>query len=307
VRSVLARFTDLPHVANEETRDLEMARHRIAELESQLHAAKSEGAAKAIDQATIAEAVSAAVHRERLAWQRETKRDYVRMRQISEALAATGQSLSKLNALFEEAERAWLVTSSGAAALKIAIHNRSARSKTAANGRAVGVTMRREPPKLGNSERHILISLALYPEARSKLQLALLTGYAAIGGGFNKYLGALRSRGFIEGDGERLMISMEGSQALGLWEPLAAGASPIDYRRGRLCKAERLILRALAQAYPDSLSKQEVAAKAGYEMSGGRFNRALVRLKTLGLVQGRGELRVSRDLFNDDRNPKQAN
>ena len=71
----------------------------------------------------------------------------------------------------------------------------------------------------------------------------------------------------------------------------------IEYWRGRLGKAERLILETLAQEYPDALTKEEVAAKAGYEANGGGFNNALGRLRTLELVQGRGELRASDDLF----------
>jgi hypothetical protein len=58
-----------------------------------------------------------------------------------------------------------------------------------------------------------------------------LTGYAASGGGFNNYLGALRSRGLIEGDGDRLMITEAGIRALGSWEPLPAGRALIDYWR----------------------------------------------------------------------------
>ncbi len=37
--------------------------------------------------------------------------------------------------------------------------------------------------------------------------MAVLAGYAATGGGFNSYLGALRSRGLIEGYGDRLGIT----------------------------------------------------------------------------------------------------
>ncbi len=43
----------------------------------------------------------------------------------------------------------------------------------------------------------------------------------------------------------------------------------------------------LAQSYPDPLTKEEVAAKAGYEANGGGFNNVLGRLRTLELVQGR--------------------
>ena len=75
------------------------------------------------------------------------------------------------------------------------------------------------------------------------------------------------------------------------------GSALIDYWCGRLGKAERLILETLAQEYPDVLTKEEVAAKAGYEAHGGGFNNALGRLRTLELVQGRGELRASDNLF----------
>ena len=52
-----------------------------------------------------------------------------------------------------------------------------------------------------------------------------------------------------------------------------------------------------SKVYPDPLTKEEVAVKAGYEANGGGFNNALGRLRTLELVQGRGELRASDDLF----------
>jgi len=40
-----------------------------------------------------------------------------------------------------------------------------------------------------------------------------------------------------------------------------------------------------------------VATKAGYEASGGGFNKALGRLRTLELVHGRGQLQASENLF----------
>jgi uncharacterized protein len=129
------------------------------------------------------------------------------------------------------------------------------------------------------------------------VQVAILSGYAPNGGGFNNYLGGLRTRGFIQGNGDRLTIAQAGIQALGSWEPLPTGAALIDYWRGRLGKAERLILETLTQLFPDPLSKEEVAAKTGYEANGGGFNNALGRLRTLELVQGRGQLRASDDLF----------
>jgi hypothetical protein len=122
-------------------------------------------------------------------------------------------------------------------------------------------------------------------------------GYAPNGGGFDNYLGALRTRAFIRGNGDTLTITEAGIEALGSWEPLPTGLALIDYWRGRLGKAEGLILETLTQVFPDALTKEEVAAKAGYEANGGGFNNALGRLRTLELVQGRGEIKASDNLF----------
>jgi hypothetical protein len=81
---------------------------------------------------------------------------------------------------------------------------------------------------LASGERRILTALAQYPRGRRKVQVAVLTGYAATGGGLNNYLSALGSRGLIEGDGDGLTISEAGIHALGSWEPLPAAASLID-------------------------------------------------------------------------------
>jgi hypothetical protein len=101
----------------------------------------------------------------------------------------------------------------------------------------------------------------------------------------------------LEGDGNRLAITEAGIQALGSWEPLPVGSDLVDYWRNRLGKAERLILETLTQVYPAGLNKEEIAARAGYEANGGGFNNALGRLRTLELVQGRGELKASDNLF----------
>lgn len=65
----------------------------------------------------------------------------------------------------------------------------------------------------------------------------------------------------------------------------------------QLGKAERLILTALADAWPATMTKDDLAAAAGYAAGGGGFNNALGKLRTLELISGRGELQLSNDLF----------
>jgi hypothetical protein len=150
--------------------------------------------------------------------------------------------------------------------------------------------------KLPRAERSILIALAQYPDGRTKVQVALLCGYAHSGGGFNNALGALRSKEYIEGS-DTLRITGAGMNALGTYDPLPTGDALLQHWYRNLGKAERSILQVCVENYPNALSKEQVADMAGYEVGGGGFNNALGRLRTLELIEGRGELRASEDLF----------
>lgn len=150
--------------------------------------------------------------------------------------------------------------------------------------------------KMPRAERLILTALAQYPTGRTKVQIAVLTGYAVTGGGFQNALGALRSRGMIDGR-DMVIATAEGIAALGSYDALPHGDALLEHWMGQLGKAERSILFAVAAAYPATLTREQVAERAGYEASGGGFQNALGRLRTLELVSGRGELRASDALF----------
>lgn len=153
--------------------------------------------------------------------------------------------------------------------------------------------------KLPTGERKILTALAQYPEGRNKTQVAILTGYSSKGGGFANYLYTLRKKGWIEGGGDLLTVTDAGIEALGTYEPLPTGQELLNHWLGQLGRAEREALRVLVEAYPKGLTKEAVAAQAGYEAKGGGFANALYRLKTLELIQGKGkgELLAAEELF----------
>jgi hypothetical protein len=115
------------------------------------------------------------------------------------------------------------------------------------------------------------------------------------GGGFNNALSSLRSKGLIEGEKEGFRITMEGREAAGPVSPLPTGTDLIAYWQRQLPKAEGLILGALLEVYPGGLAKDALAEKTGYQASGGGFNNAISRLRTLSLICGREELRLSED------------
>lgn len=145
-------------------------------------------------------------------------------------------------------------------------------------------------------ERKILTALAQYPEGRTKVQVALLTGYASNGGGFNNYISGLRSKTYAEGH-DPVRITDAGLSALGDYTPLPTGEELQRHWQGQLGKCEGAIFECLCRNYPRAIAKEEVAGQTGYEANGGGFNNALSRLRTLELISGRGELKASDELF----------
>lgn len=150
---------------------------------------------------------------------------------------------------------------------------------------------------LPRAERLILAALAQYPDGRSKTQLAILTGYSSQGGGFRNSIGALRTKEMLVGGSELLVITTAGIDAIGDFDPLPVGVELRDYWMAKLSRAERESLRALCDAYPRALTKQQVANAAGYEAAGGGFRNALGKLRTLELIKGTREMKASQALF----------
>ena len=149
---------------------------------------------------------------------------------------------------------------------------------------------------LSRAERLILTVLVQYPRGRTAVQIAILTGYAVNGGGFRNALGSLNTKGYIA-RGNNITISATGLKALGHFEPLPTGRALLQYWIGQLSKAESLSLKAIADVYPRRITVEDVARIAGYEAKGGGFRNALGKLRTLQLIEGRGELRASDALF----------
>lgn len=154
--------------------------------------------------------------------------------------------------------------------------------------------------KLNKAPRCILTALAQYGEA-SKNKIAVLTGYAVGGGGFNNAISECRTNGWLEG-GELLRITQGGVDALGSYSPLPAGQDLVNHWMGQLGKAEREILRVLLENNNGGMSKEEIASltesdRGGpYAVDGGGFNNAISKLRTLELISGSSQLKVSDDL-----------
>ena len=152
--------------------------------------------------------------------------------------------------------------------------------------------------EVGNSGlRRIMIALAQRPGLSAR-QVGVRAGMSSGSGTFTTYLSRARSSGWIVGDRNRMELTAEGLQALGPYDPLPTGQELLQHwLRDLGDSGAARILQAAAAAYPRSLTKTELGEASGLSSGSGTFTTYLSRLRTLELIEGRGEIRASAELF----------
>lgn len=146
--------------------------------------------------------------------------------------------------------------------------------------------------------RRILIALAQRPQGMSARQIGVRAGLSSKSGSFNTYLSRARTNQWISGDRNHVQITDDGIAALGDFDPLPTGDALLQHwLRDLGDSGASRILSALAEVYPQELSKSEVAERAELSGTSGSFNTYLSRLRSLELIAGRGELKASDELF----------
>lgn len=144
--------------------------------------------------------------------------------------------------------------------------------------------------------RRILIGIANRPGI-TKVQLAVRAGFTLTGGTFGTYISTGRKNGWIIGD-EKLEISEEGKVALGPYEPLPEGQELLNHWLKELGDTGAAkMLRVIANAYPNAVTKADLAAAVQMTESGGSFGTYLSKLRTLELVEGKNEIKASAEFF----------
>jgi hypothetical protein len=159
---------------------------------------------------------------------------------------------------------------------------------------------------LAAGERKILAALFQYAGGRTRVQLAILTGYTHSGGTFSNYLGHLASLQLIDRQGKgksmRCTLTPSGDELARIegFEPLPTGRVLLEYWYGKLDAGPRRVLSELIRAYPEPVRREALADRCKYEATGGAFSNALGRLRTLELIEGeRHGLRVSSKLLSE--------
>lgn len=145
--------------------------------------------------------------------------------------------------------------------------------------------------------RRMLIALAQRPGLNVR-QLGVRSGLSSSSGSFNTYLSKGRSMGWLAGDRNRMEITPDGIAAIGSYQPLPEGQELIQHYINDLGGGGAgRIFKALVDAYPNTLTKDELGSATGLSESSGSFNTYLSKLRTLELITGSNPLKASDEFF----------
>ncbi len=146
-----------------------------------------------------------------------------------------------------------------------------------------------------------LESVRLSPANRT--QVAFLSGYTPNSGGFNNYLGALRSAGLIDYPAVGKVTLTDAGRSIAAAPDTPPTTEDLHAALfGKLGGSRARVLRALIDAYPGHLSREEVAERSGFQPNSGGFNNYLGSLRSLRLIEypGRGRVVAEPVLFLGD-------
>lgn len=119
--------------------------------------------------------------------------------------------------------------------------------------------------ELPKGERAVLTAIAQNPDGATRNQISALTGYKQQTR--DTYVSRLTAKGFVAASerGGLLLVTADGMVALGpSFQPLPTGTALIDYWKNKLPKGEGLIFTALVEAWPESVTREELTEKTGF-------------------------------------------
>ena len=123
-------------------------------------------------------------------------------------------------------------------------------------------------------------------DAVSKEQLAAWSEYSPNSGGYNNYLGSLRSSGLIEyPSGGQVTITDEGRKHAQPGDVPADNKEMLERAKRVLGGSEGRILETIHASYPEIVGKVELAETTGFSANSGGFNNYLGHMRTLGFIE----------------------
>jgi hypothetical protein len=144
-------------------------------------------------------------------------------------------------------------------------------------------------------EAATLRALIQYPDGLRREQLTVLTGYKR--STRDAYIQRLREKGFCDTNGERVIVTQAGVDAMPDAEPLPTGEALQQWWLPRLPMGEGVVLEELIKRYPDVMQRDEITDKTGYKRSTRDAYLQRLEAKQLVVDLGRSSVKASDTLF----------
>lgn len=152
---------------------------------------------------------------------------------------------------------------------------------------------------LGRCEKAILETLAKFQKPCSKIKIGIFAGYSSKSGGFSNSISKLKNAGYVIATNGDLEITQSGAEQVVFVKPLPDTNDEIlSFWINKVGRCSGEILKVVVPVYPNSISKEDVAAQANYSANSGGFSNGISKLRTLGLVDySNGQLKATEDMF----------
>lgn len=149
---------------------------------------------------------------------------------------------------------------------------------------------------LGKGERAVLIALAQFPNGLERSQITVLTQYKR--SSRDAYLQRLKEKGFTVQEHDKVFASPEGIAYLGNdYKPLPTGKELQQHWLNTLPQGEKVMLELILDAYPNSITREELSEKSTYQRSSRDAYLQRMLAKEIIETINRGEVKASETLF----------
>ena len=295
VKKALAKLADLPQEAEREANTVNELRTQITTLKREISQIQK-GSKPVLDKESLEESLKMALHKRDLEWEKVVgfwKRYATRVYKAIKKLTEEANDPSQI----EDKPPFLLMTPSNVKIVKIDPKMQRAQTDDDYHFRVrmtgnseTGIRheiLPEDTSLLSNPEKRVLNAIAwmnsIGVSEPEKTAVAFLADYV-VGGAFNNACGSLRSKGLIQYQGSKIVLTDQGRQFAETPEGSLTSEEMHRKVMDRLDGPGRKLMEVLIREYPEEISNEDLAAATGYQV-GGAFNNAKGRLRTLGLAE----------------------
>lgn len=144
-------------------------------------------------------------------------------------------------------------------------------------------------------EEKVLSACIQFETGVTRQQLTVLTGFKR--STRDAYIARLREKGLVDVNGEMVLATNEGREALPNAQPLPVGEELQSHWMARLPEGERRIFEILIANHPEAVDRESISEQTGFKRSTRDAYLSRMSAKMLFTEPARGQVRASDQLF----------